>query len=439
MANNNAEVKLDKRLRKTVYRVLEHFLKIMATTYDLTNSKRSQMKLMLTNFAFGEDGGIQGYLGTLETLVSDFTGAQISVIVQNLSEAAKSIRSMDKKIEMLAEAAERQTATTEKQTMVLDQLSAATASRTDQEREKKDRELIRKTLDIDETSVTWNRQSELWESHVAGSGQWLLEKPYFIRWADPKATAAEMILLKAPSGYGKSHLTSIVIQNLLDKHRGDARVVVTYYYLQRDASEKSSPLSKALKTIIWQVSRSSREYSRIAVKLCETSTIDTGSIREVFKKLISDVANSVDFTLFLILDGLDEVDKGSDLPDLVDIVRQIREIADDKTSHLKVRAFVAGTKDALDSIKKDAETSLPEVNLEPNPQDEEPSVNQGDLELFVADRLANTERLQDLDSELSGRIRRELARGARGAYSRLNYLLDDLVRNTVDLICSSLC
>jgi hypothetical protein len=171
MANNNAEVKLDKRLRKTVYRVLEHFLKIMATTYDLTNSKRSQMKLMLTSFAFGEDGGIQGYLGTLETLVSDFTGAQISVIVQNLSEAAKSIRSMDKKIEMLAEAAERQTATTEKQTMVLDQLSAATASRTDQEREKKDRELIRKTLDIDETSITWNRQSELWESLTSLDGR----------------------------------------------------------------------------------------------------------------------------------------------------------------------------------------------------------------------------------------------------------------------------
>ncbi|KAK5171131.1 uncharacterized protein LTR77_004275 [Saxophila tyrrhenica] len=81
MDNNDAEVKLDKRLRRSVYRVLEHFLLIMGTTYDLTNSWTARMKFKGKSVAFGEDEGIKGYLATMETLVSDFTGAQISVIV----------------------------------------------------------------------------------------------------------------------------------------------------------------------------------------------------------------------------------------------------------------------------------------------------------------------------------------------------------------------
>lgn len=190
MTNNDAEVKLDKRLRKTVYRVLEHFLMIMSTTYDLTNSTWARTKLKGKSFAFGEDDGIKGYLATMETLVSDFTGAQISVIVQDLSAAARDIRGVDKKLDVLSEAAE-------KQTSVLEQLAAANSSRMAQEREKKDRETLKKVLGIDETKSPWDRQNELWESHVDGTGQWLKDKSYFIRWADSKTVAAGVITLTA--------------------------------------------------------------------------------------------------------------------------------------------------------------------------------------------------------------------------------------------------
>ena len=220
--NDKADVKLDKRLRKTCYRVLEHFVKIMGTTYDLTNSKRARLKLMATSFAFGEDAGVSGSLATLETLVADFTGAQISVLVSNLSAAAQDIRTVDKKLDNVDKKIDNLGEASEKQTSFLDQLTTSDASRNQQEREKKDRESVKKALGIDETKTSWDRQVELWDSHITGTGQWLLSKPYFSNWADKVVTTCEVIMLNAPSGFGKTLLSSIVVRHLQDKYRSDS-------------------------------------------------------------------------------------------------------------------------------------------------------------------------------------------------------------------------
>ncbi len=219
-----------------------------------------------------------------------------------------------------------------------------------------------------------------------------------------------------------------MIRHLQDKHRGDARVVVAYYYLQRESSEKSSVINRIMKTIIWQLARANREYLKAAAIVCDPSQgLDSSRNGHLWRKLVTDLAKSVEMTVFVVLDGIDEIDTENDRPDLIEIMQQVRHISDDKASHLKVRAFITGTKEALDSINESTELAVPEIQLEPNPQTEEPSLNQADLELFVTDRLERAERVKRLDLELKGRITRELAKGARGAYSRLLYLLDDIV------------
>ena len=121
MDNSNAEVKLDKRLRKTVYRVLECLVDILETTHSLTTDWKARMKLKAKSFALGEDEGIKASLTVMETLVSDFTGAQISMIVQDLSEAARNVRGIDRKLDVLSDAAERQTTIMTQQTTTLTQ------------------------------------------------------------------------------------------------------------------------------------------------------------------------------------------------------------------------------------------------------------------------------------------------------------------------------
>ena len=138
----------------------------------------------------------------------------------------------------------------------------------------------------------------------------------------------------------------------------------------------------------------------------------------------------MDATLYIILDGVDEVDKGPGKP-LVDLVNQIRS-ASDKIPQLKIRILVSGTPEILDPLFDSLEPTLLEVNLKATPQTGETSVNEEDLLLYVEDRLKRTDRLQKVDGQLKERIKKELASGARGEYSRLDYLLDDLanIQNT---------
>ena len=58
---SSADVKLDKRLRLTVYRALEHFLVIMATSHRLTNGWKAKLKLAVKLGAFGDDDDIKDY------------------------------------------------------------------------------------------------------------------------------------------------------------------------------------------------------------------------------------------------------------------------------------------------------------------------------------------------------------------------------------------
>ena len=286
MDNTNAGVTLDKRLRKTVYRVLEHFVIIFGTTHALTTDWKARAKLAMKNFAFGEDENIKSSLETLETLVSDFTKTAINVIVKDLSDAARNIRQVEEKVDVLNEKADRLVDSAEKQTSMLGQLTAADDKKTEREREERDIKTITKALEIDVNSKAGSRQPELWDDHVPGTGEWLLKRPSFVKWTDPKATTVGCFTLKAPPGFGISYLTSIVIHELQDKHRDDPRVFVAYYYFQRDSVERLSPLNTALKTIIWQLAKASREYAKLTAKACE-GRLDFGSTGELWRRLVT--------------------------------------------------------------------------------------------------------------------------------------------------------
>ena len=218
------------------------------------------MKLTL----FGDDGGVKGSLMALETLVLDVTSIEITVIVQDLSEAAKNIRDVGRKLDELGHAAERTAAYTEKLAAAQDQKTAA-------EREAKDLDIVQKTLGIDKSKRSWDRQLELWEGHVSGTGRWLLNMRAFLQWINLEYSVTPVLAIRAPRGFGKSYLSSIVIRHLQDRFRDDPRGAVAYYYFQRESGEKSSPFNRAIKTVIWQMALANPGgYAKYAAERCES-------------------------------------------------------------------------------------------------------------------------------------------------------------------------
>lgn len=282
--DRKAEVKLDRRLRPTVYSVLDHFLYIMAKAHSLTHGWKGRLKLAAKVGAFGEDGGVTDAMAKLETLIANVTTTQITVIGKDLSEAAKSIRGMDEKLDQLTEASE-------KTILTLDQLAGAESSRFAREQDQKDLETMKKVLNVDETKKTWEEvHANLRTQHIEGIGQWLLDYRFFSRWADPQETAVHFFALKAPPGFGKSFLSSVVVDHVKKRHNGNGQVCVAYYYFQKESgekSEKTSVLNRAVRALIWQLaSQGHREFVKTAVQTCARNP-DDGNTSNLWKMLIT--------------------------------------------------------------------------------------------------------------------------------------------------------
>lgn len=441
-----AEIKLDKRLRSTVYRVLEHFLTIMGISRKLTQGWKGKFKLALKVGAFGEDEGVKDAMARLETLVADVTGAEITTIVKSMSEAARSLRGVDKKLDEIAGTLERNTDALEKTNAALGHLESAEQRRTTEEDEKKRLEKIREALGTDLNARLWTtRQDDLWSKHIDGTGQWLLDKPTFVRWADPRQAHVNVLSVRAAEGFGKSYLCSIVVNHLQTRHREDPRVCIAYYYAQKETSDNQTSSSggtqrtfavnKVLKALIYQLASATtnigREYARLIQKVCENKT-EFGKTADLWKKLIVDAAKNLDATFYFIVDGIDEPESETGKP-LAGILNEI--ISPDPSSLLKIRLFFTGRPGGFEAMNIDIDPAkpIPEINIQP--KDDKAALNEDDIFLFAQDRLDNMKIFNDQDADvadLKARAKLELGQGVRGDYTALNYQLNDLskCRNT---------
>jgi hypothetical protein len=98
----------------------------MGVTHKLTTDWKAKVKLVVKIGAFGQDQEIETAMARLETLVSDVTSIEITVIVKDVSKAARDIRSMDKKLDEIADAQDQATE-------ILAELRASDRARVEQE------------------------------------------------------------------------------------------------------------------------------------------------------------------------------------------------------------------------------------------------------------------------------------------------------------------
>lgn len=154
-------------------------------------------------------------------------------------------------------------------------------------KETKDLETIKKTLEGEENRTFWDRQSDLCDNRVEGTGTWLLESATVSRWSDPRATSANILALRAPSGHGKSVLASTVIQSLQQRCQTDSRSSVIYYYVQKGSGDKFSLCNRTFKTVMSQLAHTlGGEYLRLVARACEDK-IDSRRTADVWRALVT--------------------------------------------------------------------------------------------------------------------------------------------------------
>jgi len=423
--DQKAEEKVDQRMRLDMYRVLEHFVTVLSIWHKLAHSRTARLKLATKVTFFGEDEGVGGAMEKLEILIRNYTDTQISLIVKTVSDSARNILIVERKIDTIVDS-------TEKTTTILHRLE------NDGEEQKRVDE-IREAMGVDKDKRPWERkQRELFDKRTANTGKWLLnyEQPYcsFIRWSNPKATCLSIMSVVAEGGYGKSVLASIVVDHLRARYGNDPKICIAHCYLERDTTS----IKDIIKTLIFQLASgsnpTSKEYAKLVKKEC-LGKGDPGTAADVWKRFVSAFASSLKATFFIVIDGnvIDEKEKEGEKP-LRSVMDQI--MINDNAASLKIRLLITGRPDSLGTLElrgeKGISVPIPSVSIAPEGIDPH---NQEDI-LLHAQRRLDQMPIFDANDESQLRLknlaRDQLARGVKGNYIALESKLDALSKCTLE-------
>ncbi|KAK1854353.1 neutral amino acid permease [Colletotrichum chrysophilum] len=374
------EVKLDKRLRRNVYRVLEHSLVILVLTARLAK-QRGKDRLFERNFFYGDDGGVTAALAMLETRVIDVTRVQITTIGKDLSDAARSIRSIQSDFDAILKYDEEISITVKS--------LAATGSGIPSA------EAIRNWLNLEDTQSWPHQHARLTEQSVPGTGKWLFADDKFLQWKDPSSTKTKVVFITGKENCGKSCLTSAVIDHLRNSMRKTGARVhwLAYHYLQNTIYQGpgSSSINLALRSIVWQLVLLDRDYYAFLSQACAGGVSLQDAI-SVWRKLLAGYTPSNRTILFVVLDGLDK----SAAETLQAIVGEVAGRCERSThetstheastpSHLQIRLFLSGSSEAT-SLLEDT-TPVHKIALDPDFDKEKKVANTDDVQKLIRTRL----------------------------------------------------
>lgn len=308
-AKRQSGVAFDIRLRKSTYAVIAHFFTALGHSHKLATSKRQKVKTVFKLVLFNDDSGVKDSLGRMETLVRDLTDTKVSVILQDVQGLARYIRESEEEInrnqEVIKAGIARIEAGVERTETTVVQMHLELNKKFSQDLEENNLARISKALGLSELHA-WQARHQHYSSHrIAGTGQWLLRPGILVSsWANIDRAGLKAVALTGPSGHGKSHLTSVVIDHLLERYpkgsSGSQRVCVAYHYTENKSEES---LARCFGSIIRQFAKSNREYSQTVANICGNPE-RLSSAEEVWQKLVVDLRHLLQGTHYIVIDGL---------------------------------------------------------------------------------------------------------------------------------------
>ena len=253
-----------------------------------------------------------------------------------------------------------------------------------------------------------HRHADIQEHTTPGTGQWFLHQPQVETWTQNLSLRQDMLCIGNP-GTGKSHLTSLLIDQLTVKYP-ENKVCVVYYYCDYKEKQLQTPLH-FLCCIMRQLCRM-QENLPTAVTEFYQKTRDDMKDQAWFQNvlvLMQQVASSYD-TIFMVVDALDELESNSRRDSFFAILNRLR------ASKPVVKAF-ASTRPHVTDLDEAFPNCL-KIEVAASPQD---------LRLHVRKLVEQKHAASAvMDDQLKESIISELCDSAGGMF-----LLPSLLVNTI--------
>lgn len=393
---------IDIALRKIINEELVCFVDICALSIRVMRGNKILTALKV--FAFDSDEGVSSQLGRLATLVEresqmratlGFESQKISekVIVETRDGTKKVTASVDKLL-------------TFEKNRDADNVAQRLLNNIDN--------------NLDNPSETMKSIQALFKRHlndqVQGSGEWLQEDPLYTAWIDSQSRFS-ILGVAGDEGFGKSFLFTAITKVLQEMcgEGGDEMTCKSAAFSFFDQETKDTSLIKALEVLAWQIAKSDMVYRK-----------DLGSVNTVGVNQIGDLCDQLfgksyktDSTFFLLLDGVDRVDK-QHLKEFVDVLGNW-QAKSAEWPHFSLRILLTGRTETIAKIKTELGDGISVLDMA--------TKNRHDMIRFIDDRMDKMDNLNgssDQVKSLRGEILEVLTKETNGDFVNVGLLLDEI-------------
>ncbi|KAJ5683311.1 hypothetical protein N7462_006476 [Penicillium macrosclerotiorum] len=372
---------VDISLRKIINEELVCFVDICALSIKVL--KGHKIFTALKVFAFDSDEGVSAQLGRLAALVEresqmrgtlGYESQKITerIVIENRDGTRKISASVDKLL------------TFEKKR---DADSAA----------KRILNTIDASLDTPSEAykIVQTTYKRLLNGQVPDSGSWLQTDPLYDAWISTQHSPCSILGVSGAEGYGKSFLFAAIIKHLQERDTQDAddlTCVSTAYYVF-EPEQKDTSLIKALKVLAWQVANIDIVYRK------DVSSVQTTGVNQIASlwELLFAKSYKSDSTFFLLLDGVDRMDKAH-LKEFIQVLANLQTVSE-TWPRFKLRVLLSGRDETMENMKRQIGEGISIMDVA--------SRNSDDMQKFITDRMNKMDILSGSSDQVI-HLRREI-------------------------------
>ncbi|KAI9756718.1 MAG: hypothetical protein M4579_003719 [Chaenotheca gracillima] len=409
-----ARQKMSQELKKIVHKVLISLIKICALSVRLL--KHGAVGEWLKTFAIGRDEKVQVELDNLKGM-TETEGAMVGALT--LEEVIKS----GKGIEILTGTV------TEVRTTVINidgkmdrvggqvnQIVQAYEKKEKDDNDKKRLKNLEDRLDPSTQKDTLETFRALSRNRLPETGDWIRQEALFKAWLNGEE---QVLTIEGDDGVGKSYLAANIISLLQDRYpQGSGEhswISVVYYFFKSNTRDLRS-LSKALRTMAFQVAHNDVVY-RNHLDTEFKFPLDSESPQELWQRLFTRFYGSQQHqnTLYMVVDGLDQA-----LPaERLQLLELLREFRRPDGSRLRIQMLLLERPPDENLIEEVLDASIPRISMTSGR-------NSNDINTYVKTSIENNKTLRATSQNLREEIIQSLTEGSDGNFTWVDMMIKDL-------------
>ncbi|KAL6716780.1 hypothetical protein ACLMJK_004692 [Lecanora helva] len=237
------------------------------------------------------------------------------------------------------------------------------------------------------------------------TGLWLMKCQQFEAW---KSCTSSLLWLHGNAGCGKTILSAVALQEVLQSKATHAEMVVSYFYFDFNDMEKQSS-EKAIRSILFQFALQNGKFQMLERLYQQCSNGSQQPAKDMIRSLLRDTIVDTGHK-YIILDALDECTNREEF------MRFIRKLIDVPKTDLHVMITSRREKDIEDELDTFATCK---INIQS-------AIVNEDIRTYVYGRLALDKKLQKWSREVQEEIATSLMKKADGMFRWVYCQLESL-------------